>query len=86
MQEVRECLSAGNTQEIEVSMSKNLTKNQRMVQRLELECTTIGPMFKGTTIYLWNGQILSTMISPSTETLKKRWSIFQAHSPFLLSK
>ena len=47
MQEVKEYLSVGNTQEIEVSMSKNLTKNQRTVQRLEFECITIGPMFRG---------------------------------------
>ena len=72
MQEVKEYLSVGNTQELEVSMSKNLTKNQRTAQRLEFVCITIGPMFKGTMTYWWNGQILSTMISLSTETLKRR--------------
>lgn len=51
MQEVKEYLSVGNTQEIEVSMSRNLTKNQRMVQRLEFECIIIGQMFRGTMIY-----------------------------------
>ena len=51
MQEVRECLSVGNTQETEVSMFKNQTKNQKMAQRLEFESITIGLMFKGTMTY-----------------------------------
>ena len=51
MQEVKEYLSVGNTQEIEASMSKNLTKNQKTAQRLESEFITIGPMFKGTMTY-----------------------------------
>ena len=72
MQEGREYLSVGNTQELGVSMSKNLTKNQRTAQRLESECIIIGPMFKGTMTYWWNGQILSIMTLPSTETLKRR--------------